>query len=202
MSNNNTSTGGYLHPHPQPPALQTAPPNLTFVQFIQSVLVGLSGFDGTLVRPEWQKQPPKQPDIDTNWLAFGLGEAAPDHNAYVDFDANNNPILQRNELIPIQVSVYGPAAYDNIGMIRDGFQLTQNLQALRTAKVGFAYDTPAKHVPDFFNERWYERWITEFYVRRQIQRSYPILNFVSASGTIYTQTAANPNAQLPFAAGG
>lgn len=202
MSQNNTATGGFLKPNPQPPELVTTPAGLTFIQFIQQLLVGLSGFDGKLVRPQWQQQPPKQPDIDTNWLAFGLGSATPDNNAYVAIDKDDNPIVQRNELIPIIVSVYGPLAYDNIGLIRDGFQLTQNLTTLLKAKVGFAYDTPAQHIPDFFNERWYDRWRCEFFVRRQIQRTYPLLSFLSANGTIYTQTATNENFELPFAATG
>ncbi len=198
---NSTASGGFLTPHPQPPTLVTAPPGLTFVQFIQSLLVGLSGFPGTLVRPEWQQEPPKQPDIDVNWLAFGLGSATPDNNAYVGFDENDNPLLQRNELIPINVSVYGPQAYDNIGLIRDGFQLTQNLTSLRAAKVGFAYDTPAVHIPELFNERWYDRWRTEFFVRRQIQRTYPVLDFLSANGTIYGEGATSTIVQ-PYSATG
>lgn len=196
-----TATGGTLLPNPLAPALDTTPPGLTFVQFIQGLLVGLSGFPGTLVRPEWQQEPPKQPDINTNWLAFGLGSVTPDNNAYVGIDSDNTPLLQRNELIPIVVSVYGPDAYNNIGLIRDGFQLTQNLTSMRTANVGFAYDTPAQHLPDFFNERWYERWRTEFFIRRQIQRTYPLLSFLSANGTIYTQTANNENAQVAWAVG-
>lgn len=199
---NNSSTGGFLKPNPQPPTLVTVPTGLTFIQFIQQLLVGLSGFDGKLVRPEWQVEPPKQPDVGVNWLAFGLGSATADNNAYVAIDENDAPILQRHELIPIAISVYGPAAYDNLGMIRDGFQLTQNLTTLRRAKVGFAYDTPMAHVPDLFNERWYDRWRMEIFVRRQIQRVYPLLTFLSASGTIYTQTANDTDNQLPFAASG
>lgn len=199
---NDTSTGGILKPNPQPPTLDTTPGGLTFVQFIQQVLTGLSGFDGKLVRPEWQQKPPKEPDIDVNWLAFGLGEATPDNNAYTGFDENGNPLLQRNELIPVIVSVYGPNAYDNIGLIRDGFQLTQNIASLRQAQVGFAYDTTAQHVPDFFNERWYERWRTEFYLRRQINRTYPILTFLSASGTIYAEKGTDQTFQVPFTATG
>jgi hypothetical protein len=137
-----------------------------------------------------------------NWLAFGLGSATPDNNAYVAIDRAGNATMQRNELIPISVSVYGPLSYDNIGLIRDGFQLTQNLVSMRTANVGFAYDTPAQHIPDLFNERWYDRWRAEFYIRRQIQRVYPILSFLSASGTIYAETAANDNTSLPWAASG
>lgn len=199
MSVKTSATGGFLLPNPQPPALTTVPAGLTFVQFIQQLLVGLSTFPGNLVRPEWQVEPPKQPDINTNWLAFGLGQASADFNAVVETDLAGVTTMQRNELIPISISVYGPAAYDNIGLIRDGFQLPQNLTTLRNAKVGFAYDTPAIHVPDFFNERWYDRWRLEIYVRRQIQRVYPILSFVSASGVIYTQTATNENFEQPWA---
>lgn len=198
---NDTASGGFLKPHPQPPTLVTSPPGLTFIQFIQQLLVALSGFDGTLVRPEWQQEPPKAPDINVNWLAFGLGSATPDNNAYVAIEKNGNvdtPTVQRNELIPIIVSVYGPDAYDNIGLIRDGFQLTQNLTTMRQANVGFGYDTPAQHIPDFYNERWFDRWRCEFFVRRQIQRSYPLLSFLSANGIIYTQTATNENYELPF----
>lgn len=201
MSNNNTATGGFLLPHPQPPTLDTTPAGLTFIQFIQQLLVALSGFDGKLVRPQWQQQPPKAPDVDVNWLAFGLGSATPDNNAYVAIEKDSDtdvPTVQRNELIPVIVSVYGPAAYDNIGLIRDGFQLTQNLSSLRQANVGFGYDTPAQHIPDFFNERWFDRWRCEFFLRRQIQRTYPLLSFLSATGTVYTQTATNENYELPF----
>lgn len=205
-ADNSTATGGILIPHPQPPTLNTTPPGLSFVQFIQQLLVALSEFPGDMVRPEWQKEPPKQPSIETNWLAFGLGQATADFNAYVTAgvhdDESQKPSLQRNELIPITISVYGPKAYDNIGLIRDGFQLTQNLASLRKANVGFAYDNPAIHVPDFFNERWYDRWRMEIAVRRSIQRVYPLLTFASASGIIYTQTATEEDYQLPFAASG
>jgi hypothetical protein len=198
---NTTATGGFLLPDPQPPVLNTVPDGLTFVQFLQSVLVGLSGFRGSLVRPEWQQQPPINPDIDVNWLAFGIESAQPDNNAYVGYDANNNPFMQRNELITLTVSVYGPQAYDNIGLIRDGFQLTQNLTSLRAANVGFAYDTQAQHVPDFFNERWIDRWRAQFFIRRQVMRTYPILNFISVSGTVYAVAANSDPLEVPFAAG-
>ena len=201
MSQNTTATGGYILPAPETPALQTIPPNLTLKQFIQTVLVGISGFDGTLVRPSWQVNPPKQPDIGVDWLAYAVESAEPDFNAYVGYDPDNNPFLQRNELLQIAISVYGPNAYDNYGLIRDGFQMQQNLSQLAVAKMGFAYDTRATHAPDFFGERWIERWRFEIFLRRQIQRTYPVLSFISGSGTIYAQTAKNENYQKAWASG-
>lgn len=201
MSKNNTSTGGFLQPNPQPPALVTTPPGLPLIDFLQTVFVGLSGFNGTLVRPEWQPEPPKNPDLEINWMAFGIGPITPDSNAYVDFDSEGNPMMQRNELLQIACSVYGPAAYDNAGLIRDGFQLTQNLTSLKTANMGFAYDSPAQHVPDYINGRFIDRFTMDIFLRRQIQRFYPILTFISATGTIYTQTAVDENYSLNWKAG-
>lgn len=198
---NTTASGGYLLPAPETPALQTIPPLLTLRQFIQTVLVGISGFAGPLVRPAWQVSPPKQPDIGVDWLAYAIESADPDFNAYVGYDLDNNPFLQRNELLQITLSVYGPNAYDNYGMIRDGFQLQQNLAALVKAKIGYAYDTRAQHAPDLFGERWIDRWRFDIFLRRQIQRDYPVLNFLSASGTIYSQTATDEDFQRAWSSG-
>ena len=73
---NNSSTGGFLKPNPQPPALTTVPPKLTLIQFIQTLLVGLSELSSDLVRSEWQLEPPKQPDATVNWLAFGIKDSS------------------------------------------------------------------------------------------------------------------------------
>lgn len=197
---NNSASGGFLQPIPQPPTLDTSPPGLTLIQFFQTLLVGLSAFPGTLVRPSWQAEPPKQPDICVNWLAFGINNVNPDFNAYVGLDADNNATMQRNELVQLSVSIYGPDSYDNLGLIRDGLQLTENLASLRQANIGFAYDSQARHLPDLINARWVDRWQMDLFFRRQIQRSYPILTFLSASGIIYTQTAADADYQLSWTA--
>lgn len=191
----NSATGGFLQPIPQPPPLNTIPANLTLVQFIQTLLVGLSAFPGPHVRPEWQVEPGQQPDLPVNWLAFGVQSVTPDANAYVGINAENIVQMQRNELLEIALQIYGPAAYDNMALIRDGLQLPQNAASLKAANMGFAFDSPAIHVPDFVNGRWIDRYRMDIFLRRQIQRTYPILTFLSASGTVYTQTAENSNFQ-------
>ena len=202
MSAKTSATGGYLAPSPTKSTLTTAPPNLTLKQFIQTVLVGISGLQGPLVRPNWQQEEPKQPDINTDWVAYGIEQNAADFNAVVettgDEDNNVTTQLYRYETLQIDISVYGPNCYDLCSLIRDGFQLTQNLAALRKANMGFGWDEPAAHMPDLVNGRWVDRYRMTIYLKRQVQRFYPILNFTSSSVQLYSPTSANENYEKTF----
>lgn len=197
---NNSSTGGILQPHPQPPPIDAVPAGLTLVQFLQILLVGMSALPATMVRPDWQPEPPKQPDLPINWLAFGVGSVTPDANAYQAVESGV-VTLARQETLRIVISVYGPAAQENITLIRDGFQIPQNNASLKRANMGYVDISDARHIPDLVNERWIDRYVCELTLHRCIQREYPILDFTSATGTVYTQTAADRNFQLSWNAG-
>lgn len=173
---------GYLLPTSTDPL----PGGLSLEDFIQSIIVGISGYSGTLVRPKWQESPPKQPSPSTNWIAFGINLLNPDANAYTGLTPGNVDILQRNQAIEVGLSFYGPNAMVNIRAFQDGFQIQQNLEAMRLAQMGFTGFSQAMQVPDLLNERWVQRWETTLVLTGQVQRVYPILSFASAEGTIHT----------------
>ena len=179
-NSNNSASGGYLLPTAPAPA----PGGLTFAQFVQQVFVGLSGLDPTLVRDRWQINPPKQPDITVDWLSIGLTEDNADQNAYVNIKPDGSTVMQRMSELNMQCSFYGPNALLYGKLVRDGFQIGQNLEALQSGGMNFKSATSLVRAPDIVNERWCNRWIMTVYLRQQTLRVYPILSLLSASGTL------------------
>ncbi len=180
-ANTDTSaTGGYLLPAAPTPL----PGELTLEQFLQTVFVGISGLPGDLVRPKWQIEPPKQPDVYVNWLAIGLNEDNADTFAYNSVNSGGMNVFQRMEALSVQCSFYGPNSLDYARATRDGFQIGQNREALQSASMDFVSTSGLTRAPDIVNERWVDRWEMVVSLRAEILRVYPILNLVSVTGTL------------------
>ena len=177
-----------VQPYILPKSSETPPGGLTVTQFIQAVLVGISGLPGEMVRPKWQIKPPKNPPAVTeNWLAFGIDLTTPDNNAYLGSrDGGLTIDSQRQEAMDVSVSIYGPDALEIYGVIRDGIQIPQNQQALATAEMVFVEILAARRIPDLVNEQFYNRVETGIILRRQVNRIYAVPTILSATGVIQT----------------
>lgn len=177
---NTSATGGYLQQVDGP--LE----GLDLRRFIGSVLVGVSGFAPEMVRPAWQQNPPPVPNIDTNWMAFGITARRADNDPYqVETENGLRTLMLRHEELDIMLAFYGPDCLQKAAEVREGFELTQNTESLLLAGMAYIDLSDIIHAPELVNDRWFDRADTTLTIRREVRREYRILNFVSANGAIH-----------------
>ena len=182
---NTSATGGYLQ--------QVVGPvdGLDLRRFLGTVLVGVSGLAPEMVRPSWQQNPPPVPNIDTDWMAFGITARRADNDPYqVEKDDGQRTIMSRHEELDILLTFYGPNCLQLAAEVRDGFELTQNTESLLLAGMAYIDLSDIVHAPELVNERFYDRTDATLTIRREVRREYRILNFVAANGVIHANRDA------------
>jgi hypothetical protein len=153
---------------------------------LQGMIVGITGLDQTLVRPRWQTNPPKQPEPTDDWCAIGVTSSQADTFPVVqhlfgdDITAPAGDLLIRHETLDVMVSFYGPHAKTNLGILRDGLGILQNLDSVKAAGLYFIEMDAAHIAPDFINQQWIRRWDTALVFRRSVARVYGVNNILSA----------------------
>lgn len=179
---NDSSTGGYLVPAASPAPLEGQALN----RFLQQVFVGITGLDGTLVRPRWQPEPPNIPPFGTDWMAFGIMRRPADAFASTipDPTGNGNNSIYRQEILEILCTFYGPDSDNYASLLREGFSVAQNREVLQLNSFGLVEVGEPATVPEMIKERWIYRVDMYVRLRRSILRTYPVLNILSADGSI------------------
>lgn len=192
---NTSATGGYLQPNPPPAPAPLEGQNL--LDFLQEVLVGVTGLNGTMVRPRWQSDPPNIPNAGDAWCAFGITSRPSDTFAYVGHITNQaNPqgadAMQRQETLHLLASFYDQGssglADEYAALLRDGFQIAQNREVLQRNGFAFVSSGELETVPSLLKERWLYRVDIALTIRRQIDRTYPVLNLDSAQIEVVAQS--------------
>ncbi len=194
MASNTSATGGFLAP------LATPAPIIddSFEDQLQSIVVGITGLSGSLVRPRWQQVDPKQPIRTGNWCAIGLVNVIPDASAVVrhfDVAFNGYDELQRHETLEILASFYGPGSSGLAETFRDGFSIAQNREALFLANMGYVDTSSVTRLGELVNQGFILRADVTFRVRRIVIRNYPVLTIKSGGGTIFTDQGSVTGAQ-------
>lgn len=183
-----SSVAGFLVPSSTPPA-----DDLSLDALFQTMVVGLTGLAGSLVRPRWQPTVPKQPEATVNWCAVGVTNVNGDDNpatVHNPFDASGtgSDTLYRHELIEVFFSFYGPKGQQYAEMARDGLWLPQNNGMLAQYLMTFTTEAdPVRSVPDLVNEQWRRRYDFTARFRRQVVRTYAIRSLLSAEIDLYTE---------------
>lgn len=186
---NTSATGGPLVPSSTTPVQDDA-----FEDLLGNTISALTAIDRGLVRPRWQPKPPPMPSDTTSWCAFGIMDLDADWGAHQQRipAGDGSTEMTRHETLTILASFYGPNGYSNASQLRDGLWLKQNWDALNAVGVALLECTKARTASDLINERYIRRIDIEMQFRRVITRSYPILNLLSAQGSISTPDATQP----------
>ena len=129
---NDSSTPGYVLPTGDAPTYDAA-----LDAIFQQMIVGLTGMQGSLVRPRWQPVMPKQPEPNVDWCAIGVTLIDPDAGpAFVhDSTGDGQDVALRHESIDVLCSFYGPNAAANAALVRDAIAIPQNNNALEISLV-------------------------------------------------------------------
>jgi hypothetical protein len=199
---NDSSTGGYVVPNPSPPS--PAPlEGRALLTFLQGWIVGVTGLPGKMVRPRWQIEPPNIPTNGTIWAALGISNRKADTFAYIAHDpvgptGDGADNLQRHEELTLDVDFYddGVTGLADLyaAVLRDGAAIGQNREPLFAAGFGLVEVTDIVSLPSLLKEQWLYRASTSVVLRRQVDRSYPILNVESAAGDIIDEATVT----VPF----
>lgn len=202
---NDSSTGGYLVPSSAPPLEDTALDAL-----LQGAVVGITGLPDTLVRPRWQPVVPLQPEATVDWCGIGVLSDTPEYGAYTrhypgepsdpdDSSGQGYDLQIRHEVLEVMASFYGPNSRGNANLFRAGLAVGQNREAFYFQNMNFvSTDCRLTNAAELINEVWFRRIDVAFYVRREIDRTYPILNILSAPISIQSD---EPNKSDSFSAG-
>jgi hypothetical protein len=198
---NDSSTGGYLVPSGSSP---TPLEGQALLRFIQQIIVGITALDGEVVRPYWQTEPPNVPTEGEVWAAFKVSKRPSDEYPYVGrvTPDDQNDHLQRHELLEINTSFYdtGSTGLNDTGgladtyasLLRDGLAIAQNREPLYNAGMGLVRIGDIVAVPVIFKLRWQNRMDFDWAIRREIDRSYPVLTITSVTGEVNTDGGLPP----------
>lgn len=172
MSNDST-TAGFLTPEIEPSA------DALLDSQLHDTIEGIVGrVDGSLIRPRWQPNPPTTPPFPTNWIAFGVVTAEPDVFAYEGHDPQfvttdddqvdvSTTRVERDELLNVLISFYGPQAMANDARLRAGLDLSQNRALLHSMGIGFVEYQPPRKIPALTKETWVPRVDATLVLRRR-----------------------------------
>lgn len=182
---NDSSTGGYLTPTGVAPLEDEALDDL-----LHDVVAGITGLANELVRPRWQPEPPPTPDWGADWCAMGIMHRTADTFAVEGHDSagEGSDYLIRHEVLSLLCSFYGPNSQAKGALLRDGLSIAQNREALAGSGIALVSVGDLTKAPELVKNRWLNRADLPVVLRREIMRTYPVLNVTSAQIELNSET--------------
>lgn len=179
-----SSTTGYL-------AGATALPyDKELEDLFQTVIVGITGLQGNLVRPRYQPNPPTWPGFDVDWCAFNVYVRPTLWNAYQTINADGSYNVEGTEVLEATLSFYGPRYQALEREWRDGMQLSQNRDVLTNAGIVFLEFAEPVVVPVLMKEMWVKKVDIRGTFHRWAVRTYNVRTLTEAVGVIRNQPSS------------
>lgn len=186
-----STTAGFI-----PPA-SSDPYDDALDDVLQAAVVGITGIPGTLVRPRWQPSPPNQPAFDVDWCAVGITRKVVDSFAYDRHVPAGNAgagqsIIERDELLYVLHSFYGPNSSGLCERFRDGLEIQQNRDTLASAGVTLVEVEEAVTLPALLQEKWVRRVDVTTIYRRRTGRAYNVSTIVEGQLGLDNESYTTP----------
>lgn len=157
--------------------------------FLQSIVVGITGLAGKRVRPRWQAEPANIPSDGTSWASIGVTSTKSDTFPFVG-QTINGAELQRHEEFDLDCSFYdlgdNGEADQYASLLRDGLAIPENRQPLLDNNMGLIEVGDLITVPSLLKERWLYRVDVKIRIRQEINRVYQVPSVETVTGTLYT----------------
>ena len=179
---NTSATGGYLAEYNNPIRRNS------IENAIHEMIVGLTDFDNTLVRPAYQENPLAEPPPDVNWCAFHATDSNATNYSFVHHvsDGDGEDVVTDWINKEIRLYFYGNLSNEYAGMVRRGLMVEQNRYNLRKAGVAIRKVNNAIQVPELVNDKWIYRTDLVIDVTFEAVGNYAILNLLQSGGTVYS----------------
>jgi len=155
-------------------------------------IMAVTGITADLVRPRFQPEPATHPPSNTNWVAFGVGTYDDDAFAYIGHDPLGNGglgtnLVERDEIITVNLSFYGPNNAQLIGQYREGIQLDVNRWDLDAGGVKLVSVGQIINLPALLKDRWVKRLDTKVTFRRRVSRIYNVPSLLGGNIVLHNE---------------
>ncbi|WGS52675.1 hypothetical protein LFL96_31310 [Paraburkholderia sp. D15] len=189
---NDSTTLTYLLPVAASLPLQDA----ALDAMLQSLIAGVTGLPSSAFQSQWPATVPPTPDPSQNWCAIGVTAIDKDFATTVMHAGNDDGTdeFYRDEILTVLASFYGPAGMQYASQTGDGLFVAQNQDMLTQNSMGLVDigSIVTNALQSLTTQQWTVRYDLTFRLRRQVHRTYKVLNILSAHGSIDNDPDTQP----------
>jgi hypothetical protein len=183
---NTSAYSGYLTPTSAPIEMEG------FEDTIQAMVTGVTGLDGTMVRPRYQAKPPSRPSKSENWCAIGVKTfLGTNSSAAHDSKGDGHDVVTTWTDLEVLATFHGPRALELATRLKDGLLLEQNRAVLRKAGIAVTDSGEPINAPEKVSGAWTPRIDLPLNMQWETRQTYGVLNLLDAPGSVVSDNGVS-----------